>query len=287
VTGPERGAPGAGGRYGGERGPRDPGRRDPRAREGRDLRRRDSPGAARDPWVSGDPGLSRDRATGEPGSAHDRGTSDRGTRERRDPHAGHDARDRRDSRPGHEARPAPLASGAARRPYAPRGGARLARRRSPFVVLLVTLLAGGLLALLLLNAAVNQDSFQLSHLQKENTQLTDEEQALQQEVDGYSAPGDLERRAAKLGMVPGTDPVFLGPRGGLHGSPTPATAPPSPTPTSSPSPSPGPAGTATPAGTGAGNGGDAGNGTGASRGTGATAGPAADLTVTTLGQEIP
>lgn len=106
--------------------------------------------------------------------------------------------------------------------------------RTPFVVLVVTLLAGGLIALLLLNSAVNSDSFELDKLQDETTGYTDEQQALQQEVDGYSAPDELERRAQELGMVPGGNPAFLNPDGTVLGSPDTATAPPAPAPTTPP-----------------------------------------------------
>ncbi|MFC4030346.1 hypothetical protein ACFO3J_02540 [Streptomyces polygonati] len=99
--------------------------------------------------------------------------------------------------------------------------------RTPFVVLVVTLLAGGLVSLLLLNSAVNRDSFQLDKLQKETTGYTDEQQQLQQEVDGYSAPGALERKAQQLGMVPGGNPAFLNPDGTIRGA-TPAPATPDP-----------------------------------------------------------
>lgn len=117
--------------------------------------------------------------------------------------------------------------------------------RSPFVLLIVVLLAGGLISLLLLNAAVNQDSFTLSNLQKETSQLTDEEQALQQEVDGYSAPGALDRRARELGMVPGGNPAFLTPDGTVRGDPGKVTAAPVPTPTVVPaSPTVAPSGSA-------------------------------------------
>jgi hypothetical protein len=129
--------------------------------------------------------------------------------------------------------------------------------RTPFVVLVVTLLAGGLIALLLLNSAVNSDSFKLDKLQNDTTSYTDEQQKLQQEVDGYSAPGTLEKRARELGMVPGGDPAFLDPNGKVQGTPSPATAPPAPPPTTTPPPTTPPATpsgtptgtTATPAGT--------------------------------------
>ncbi|WSV43988.1 septum formation initiator family protein [Streptomyces sp. NBC_01077] len=103
--------------------------------------------------------------------------------------------------------------------------------RTPFVLLVVVLLGGGLISLLLLNSALNQGSFQLNELKDRTTELTDEEQALQRDVDDYAAPDALERRARELGMVPGGSPVFLGPEGKVLGEPSEAVAPkPSPTP---------------------------------------------------------
>ncbi len=113
-------------------------------------------------------------------------------------------------------------------------GANRRAARAPFVLLVVTLLAGGLISLLLLNASVNQGAFQLAKLKKQTTQYTDEEQELQQTVDQDSAPGVLARRAHGLGMVPGGNPAFLTPGGAVRGVPGAATAPPpppSPTPT--------------------------------------------------------
>ncbi|WP_030616746.1 hypothetical protein [Streptomyces sclerotialus] len=152
------------------------------------------------------------------------------------------------------------------------GGGRLAAlvpsgtstaARTPFVLLVVVLLGSGLITLLLLNSALNQGSFELSRLEKQTTELTDEQQALQQEVDGYSAPGSLEKRARGLGMVPGGNPAFLNPDGTVRGVPGVATGQPSPmgarqslppalsgTPTASGTPSGAPSGkpSATPSG---------------------------------------
>lgn len=117
--------------------------------------------------------------------------------------------------------------------------------RTPFVLLVVALLGGGLISLLLLNSALNQGSFQLSKLKRETTTLTDEEQALQRDVDGYSAPDALQRRAHELGLVPGGSPVFIGPDGKVAGTASPAAEPPPPAPPAPPasvapvSPSPG------------------------------------------------
>ncbi|MFE4370007.1 septum formation initiator family protein [Streptomyces sp. NPDC056835] len=91
--------------------------------------------------------------------------------------------------------------------------------RTPFVLLVVLLLGGGLITLLLLNSSLNEGSFQLSELKKKTTDLTDEEQALQRDVDDRSAPNALERRARELGMVPGGSPAFLNPDGTVRGVP--------------------------------------------------------------------
>ncbi|MER5887673.1 septum formation initiator family protein, partial [Streptomyces sp. NPDC001941] len=97
--------------------------------------------------------------------------------------------------------------------------------RTPFVLLVVLLLGGGLIALLLLNSSLNEGSFRLSELKRKTTELTDEEQALQRDVDDRSAPDALERRARELGMVPGGSPAFLGTDGKVKGDPSPAAEP--------------------------------------------------------------
>ncbi|MFE9041005.1 septum formation initiator family protein [Streptomyces sp. NPDC007818] len=108
--------------------------------------------------------------------------------------------------------------------------------RTPFVLLVVLLLGGGLITLLLLNSALNQGSFELRELKDRTTELTDEEQALQRDVDANAAPDALERRARELGMVPGGSPAFLGPDGKVLGEPTVAASPkPSRTPSRAPS----------------------------------------------------
>ncbi|MFD4019660.1 FtsB family cell division protein [Streptomyces sindenensis] len=135
------------------------------------------------------------------------------------------------------------------KPAAPLKGraARLARlmpstgpstaARTPFVLLVVLLLGGGLITLLLLNSALNEGSFRLSELKRDTTELTDEQQALQRDVDSRSQPDALEKRARELGMVPGGSPAFLNPDGTVRGNPVEATAPPSPSPSPTPSPS--------------------------------------------------
>jgi hypothetical protein len=90
------------------------------------------------------------------------------------------------------------------------------------VLLVVLLLGGGLIGLLVLNSALSEGSFKLSDLQKDTKSLTDEQQGLQRDIDAYSAPDALVRRARELGMVPGGDPAFLDPDGTVKGVPSPA-----------------------------------------------------------------
>ncbi|MGJ3559252.1 FtsB family cell division protein [Streptomyces sp. INA 01156] len=90
--------------------------------------------------------------------------------------------------------------------------------RTPFVLLVVLLLGGGLIGLLVLNSALSEGAFELDDLKRETKSLTDEEQALQRDIDAHSAPDALQRRARELGMVPGGDPVFLSPDGKVKGA---------------------------------------------------------------------
>ncbi|HWB66754.1 MAG TPA: hypothetical protein VG708_08005 [Mycobacteriales bacterium] len=74
--------------------------------------------------------------------------------------------------------------------------------RGPFIILVSTLLVGGLLALLMLHTLAAQDAFQQTSLQQKLAALTDSEQQLEQQVQTDSAPAALEARARALGMVP-------------------------------------------------------------------------------------
>ncbi|WP_431678135.1 FtsB family cell division protein [Kitasatospora sp. KL5] len=83
----------------------------------------------------------------------------------------------------------------------------------------MVLLSAGLLGLLALNTALNEGSFELSRLKKQTTDLTDERQGLQAQIDRDAAPDALARRARELGMVPGGGPAFLQDDGSVLGKP--------------------------------------------------------------------
>jgi hypothetical protein len=112
---------------------------------------------------------------------------------------------------------------------------------APFLLLAVGLAVAGLVALLLLNTLVAQDSFRLSALQRDHNALAEREQVLVARVSALDAPGGLARRAERLGMVPAGAPAFLDLSSGRSvGKPTKARAP--------ARPAPKPATTTTPAG---------------------------------------
>jgi hypothetical protein len=67
--------------------------------------------------------------------------------------------------------------------------------RTPFILLLLGLLGGGLICLLVINTTLAAASFRISDLQKGNDQLAQQEQNLQQQVA-------IEKRAHQLGMRP-------------------------------------------------------------------------------------
>jgi hypothetical protein len=82
-------------------------------------------------------------------------------------------------------------------------------RRTPFVLLVIAVLGAGLVALLLINTGVAQDSFQLTDLRQQSDLLQDREEALEQEVARLSTPGRLATEAERLGMRPGAAPTFI------------------------------------------------------------------------------
>lgn len=82
-------------------------------------------------------------------------------------------------------------------------------RRMPFIVLCSTVLAAGLLAVLFLNMALARGSYALHDLQRQSTILSEQQEALGEQLAAVSAPGILAQRATELGLVPGSSPAFL------------------------------------------------------------------------------
>lgn len=81
--------------------------------------------------------------------------------------------------------------------------------RAPFVALVLSLLALGLMALLMLNTVLAQDAFRLHDLQRRGLAVVDRQQALDQLLARQRTPALLASRAAALGMVPGSAESFV------------------------------------------------------------------------------
>lgn len=101
----------------------------------------------------------------------------------------------------------------------PAGSARGQAARAPFVLLVVVLLGGGLIGLLVLNSALSEGSFQLDDLKQRTKELTDEEQALQRDIDAYSAPGPSSAAPANWAWCPAATPPSSTPAGGSRARP--------------------------------------------------------------------
>jgi hypothetical protein len=109
------------------------------------------------------------------------------------------------------------------------------------VVLLGTLLTGGLAGLLYLHTALAEDSFRLHDLMTRSAVLADREQALEQQVALEASPRRLAAKAEALGMVRSVNPAFIRLADGkVLGRPKPGVAPPpKPEPSAEATPSPG------------------------------------------------
>jgi hypothetical protein len=109
-------------------------------------------------------------------------------------------------------------------PAGARGAPRRTGSRTPFILLLVGLLGGGMLCLLVINTTLAAASFRINALQRSNAQAAQRAQTLQQQVSTEESPSSIEQRALRLGlrMQPTLD--FLDLRNGRHYT-TPAQAP--------------------------------------------------------------
>ena len=82
-------------------------------------------------------------------------------------------------------------------------------RRAPFVVVVLTVLAAGLVGLILISTTLQNLAFQQTELDRELTVLRNERDALRQQADRLDSPASIAGRAGQLGMVGNTNPSFL------------------------------------------------------------------------------
>jgi hypothetical protein len=107
--------------------------------------------------------------------------------------------------------------------------------RATFVVLVMVLLVGGVVATLWFSTQATADAYRLEQAKKATSELSARVAQLQQQVDEQDSAPALGTRARQLGMVPAGDPAHLvvGPDGSvaLIGTPSVARTPPPPPPT--------------------------------------------------------
>ena len=95
--------------------------------------------------------------------------------------------------------------------------------RTPFAVLVISMLVAGVVGLLMFNTNMQQASFKATALQERVNTLTAQEQALNMELDALRDPQRLAAAAKELGMVAATEPAFIRLADGrVLGNPTPA-----------------------------------------------------------------
>jgi hypothetical protein len=86
--------------------------------------------------------------------------------------------------------------------------------RTPFILLLLGLLGGGLVCLLVVNTTLAAASYRIDNLQRSNATASQQVQQLQQQVASEQSPGSIEQRALKLGMKPQQVLNFVDPKTG-------------------------------------------------------------------------
>lgn len=107
----------------------------------------------------------------------------------------------------------------------PRALARTQAARTPFAVLVITLLAAGVVGLLMFNTHMQQTSFAATELQRQANALVAQQQRLDLELDELRDPQQVATRARELGMVSAPQPAFLRLEDGrILGEPAPARA---------------------------------------------------------------
>ncbi|MFI9385470.1 hypothetical protein [Kutzneria sp. NPDC052558] len=130
-------------------------------------------------------------------------------------------------------------------PWAKQAAGLKVASRTPFVLLVMGLLAAGVMVTLFLSLSAVADSYRLEDAKKKTTDLTSRVEQLKADVAKGESPEVLYDQARKLGMVPAPDPgrLKVNPDGSvsLTGSPTAATTTTTPPPSSSSTSAPPPA----------------------------------------------
>jgi len=86
---------------------------------------------------------------------------------------------------------------------------RAGTSRTPFILLMLSLLGGGLVCLLVINTTLGAASFEIDKLQQSATARSLQAQVLEQQLAASESPGSIEQEACALGMRPQQRLEFL------------------------------------------------------------------------------
>ena len=103
--------------------------------------------------------------------------------------------------------------------------------RLPFLLLTIAAIVAGVFGLVALNVSVNQQSFQISELQRQNRLAEADWTALQADVDRLKAPARIAKAAKSARLAPAGRPrvvAWPGSRGRVVATPGAATSPAAP-----------------------------------------------------------
>ncbi|MBC7596864.1 MAG: hypothetical protein H7288_23580 [Kineosporiaceae bacterium] len=81
--------------------------------------------------------------------------------------------------------------------------------RTPFVVVVITVISLGLVGLIFMSTILQGQSFEIARLDREANSLQTQQESLVHDLDQLKSPAGLASAAVGYGMVPNTNPVFL------------------------------------------------------------------------------
>ncbi|MEO6470769.1 MAG: hypothetical protein ABIR57_02935 [Aeromicrobium sp.] len=87
--------------------------------------------------------------------------------------------------------------------------ARSNASRTPFVVVVITVISLGLVGLIFMSTLLQGQAFELARLDREASALQTQQDSLIHDINMLKSPAGLASSAVAYGMVPNANPVFL------------------------------------------------------------------------------
>ena len=81
--------------------------------------------------------------------------------------------------------------------------------RTPFVVLVLLVVVGGVVGILLLNTKVNENAFVVYDLRQEQAELDQRQQELEERIARADSPSQLAAAARRMGLVRAEELAYL------------------------------------------------------------------------------